>query len=671
MSPTVHRPAAGRTPVIRTRRRPQRKGRPRVLGVGLALAVVGANLPYGTGVVSHALHQAKVNSATYKKDHGHWAMVDVPPQLRVNAVHAALLRTGKVLLIAGSGNDEERFEKGTFRSVLWDPATNRFTEVPTPEDLFCAGHAFLPDGRLLVAGGTQRYEVLEPDVTRAAGPMTVRNENPDDGPLRYPKGARFLDPGGRAYRATNAFVVPRAVKTEGVPGRPTVTAGSVVVWVEAETEGASGVNAKATTYRLEGTTGTRSHDVYGRAEKLTLAKQDFQGTATTYAFDPVRERYERLPDMAHKRWYPTLVGLRDGKVLASSGLDGTGQVVDGHTEVFDPRTRTWTERPELRRFFPTYPSLFMVEGGRLFYSGSNSGYGEPDRGRTPGIWDLTRNSFAPVPGLRDPDLMETSGSVLLPPVQSQKVMVAGGGGVGESPRSTARTDIAHLHGARPHFTPGPDLQDAVRYPNLVVLPTDEVLVTGGSSGYRGRGGSDVLSAQIYRPDPGTGRGEMRTVAAPTVPRNYHSEAILLPDGRVATFGSDSLFGDPDDSTPGTFEQRIEVFSPPYLFRGDRPVIRSVRQPAPPSAKGGAARTVRLEVEGGSAVRAVRLVRPSAATHVTDVEQRSVLVPFTASGGRLTATLPSDPSIAPPGHYMLVVVDARGVPSPARWIRVGY
>ena len=82
----------------------------------------------------------------------------------MNAIHAALLHTGKVLLIAGSGNNRKAFEAGTFETVLWDPAPTSSSEIPTPSDMFCAGHAFLPDGNLLIAGGTKRYEVLEEDV---------------------------------------------------------------------------------------------------------------------------------------------------------------------------------------------------------------------------------------------------------------------------------------------------------------------------------------------------------------------------------------------------------------------------------------------------------------------------------------------------------------------------
>ena len=108
------------------------------------------------------------------------------------------------------------------------------------------------------------------------------------------------------------------------------------------------------------------------------------------------------------------------------------------------------------------------------------------------------------------------------------------------------------------------------------------------------------------------------MADPTVGRNYHSEALLLPDGRVITLGSDPLYSDADNTEPGKFEKRIEIYSPPYLFQGDRPADRE-------RAGAGRARARRCgsAAPTRAAIKSARLVRPSAVTHVTDVEQRSI------------------------------------------------
>lgn len=76
---------------------------------------------------------------------------------RINAVHVSLTPRSKVLITAGSGNDPNYFAAGTFLTFVWDPAANTMAKVPTPADLFCAGHMQLPDGRLLFFGGTAAY----------------------------------------------------------------------------------------------------------------------------------------------------------------------------------------------------------------------------------------------------------------------------------------------------------------------------------------------------------------------------------------------------------------------------------------------------------------------------------------------------------------------------------
>src|SRR5258705_10866904 len=105
-----------------------------------------------------------------------------------------------------------------------------------------------------------------------------------------------------------------------------------------------------------------------------------------------------------------------------------------------------------------------------------------------------------------------------------------GGGVGESDRSTNRIDLIKLNGVKPRFQPGPDLPTGTRYPNLVQLPDDTVLITNGSEYYRGRGGTDNHTARIYNPETNA----LSVAADPHVGRNYHSAAVLLPDGRVLT-----------------------------------------------------------------------------------------------------------------------------------------
>ncbi|WP_298800531.1 kelch motif-containing protein [Pseudonocardia sp. 73-21] len=637
---------------IRTRRK-------LVTLVTLPTFLLAVNVPPAVALVADFEHDQLIHSADYTAQYGRWDVIDLPEDLQVNAIHAALLPTGKLLIVAGSGNDQASFDAGTFRTLLYDPAGGQSRLIPTPSDLFCSGHAFLPDGKLLVAGGTQRYEVLDGKVTKAAGGMVVKNENPDKGHA-FEKGTEFVAPDGRKYKATTAFTVPPAVKTI-IPEGAKVTPSQTTVFVESETDGPAGVTAKAAQYTITGLAGPDANNLYGLAQKLTLDKQDFQGIADTYEFDPVAERYVKVGDMVEKRWYPSLVGLPGGDVLAVSGLDGTGTILPGQNEVFDPSTKRWTERPDLFRYFPTYPALFQTAvPGRLFYSGSNAGYGPADAGRVPGFWNLQGNTFEPVTGLRDPDLMETSGSAFAGPVQGQKVIVVGGGGVGESNRSTTRIDVIDLKASKPTFTPGPDLPAPTRYPNVVQLPNDDLLIANGSRDYRGKGQSDLLLASLYHPSTNT----LSRAADPTVGRDYHAEGILMPNGQVMTLGGNALFSDPADTKTAKFEKRLEIYTPPYLFHGPQPVITT----APTEAKLGTSMAVTTPDAG--AIAAARLIRPSAATHATDLEQRSVILPVAkGSGGALDLRIPGDPTIVPPGYYMLFLVDKAGVPSVAKWVHV--
>ena len=112
-----------------------------------------------------------------------------------------------------------------------------------------------------------------------------------------------------------------------------------------------------------------------------------------------------------------------------------------------------------------------------------------------------------------------------------------------------------------------------------------------------------------------------------------------------------------------FEHRLEVFSPPYLFRGARPLLDGV----PASASYGATFGVTASQPIGSAV----LMRPGSVTHSFNMEQRLVeLVIEGQAGGQLTLTAPPNANVAQPGYYMLFVLNAAGVPSEAAFLALG-
>ncbi len=634
-----------------------------MFALGIVLAVTGPT------VVSYASGQYRSwekDTAEYKAANGHWTTISLPKDVRVNAVHAALLYTGDILVIAGSGNDADAFKAGSFKTLLYNPVTDTTSLVPTPKDLFCGGHAYLPDGNLLVAGGTRKYEVQAADVANAAGVLTVSNDS-TDGPVTIAKGTRVVSQSGIPFVTTEDVAVP-AASTMAMDGAPMTMAGKNTVWVEAVHPGKASIVSAEQQFTVEGGPAALDRTVYGVADNLSMQKQDFQGISASYIYDVQKHAYEKTSDLQYARWYPSLVSVNGGDVLAVSGLDQHAVISPGHNELYDLRTHQWKKAPDLFRYFPTYPALFRLANGDLFYSGSNSGYGSKTKGRTPGIWHLSTNTFTATPGIADPGELETSGSVLLPPVQQQKVMVVGGGGIGDSAAATARTSIIDLSAAGKTggtatsypWTAGPSLPEKTRYPEVVALPDDSVFISGGSSDYRGRSGSDVQQTVLYDQKSSS----MRVVASNAIGRDYHSEALLLPDGRVVTLGGNPQYADEKNTIAGGFEQRIEIYSPPYLYDGEqRPVITS----APKVATRGT--SISVGTDAPQAVATARLMRPSASTHVTDLEQRSVALTVSRTAQGLRLTIPREEGLVPSGWYMLFLVTAKGTPSVAQWVQV--
>ncbi|MGH2543786.1 MAG: galactose oxidase-like domain-containing protein, partial [Ardenticatenaceae bacterium] len=186
---------------------------------------------------------------------------------------------------------------------------------------------------------------------------------------------------------------------------------------------------------------------------------------------------------------------------------------------------------------------------------------------------------------------------------------------------------------------------------LTVLPTGQVLVTSGSQGTEPNT-TPVYAAELWNP----GTETWATLAAAQMARTYHGTGLLLPDGRVLVAGSGGCCGAPD-------QYNAEIFSPPYLFAGARPQID-----AAPTEIGYGSPFV-VETGEAASIARVALIRPAAVTHTTNMEQRYVPLAFTPSGNTLTVTAPAQGNIAPPGYYMLFIVDANGVPSVAAWVRL--
>jgi FtsP/CotA-like multicopper oxidase with cupredoxin domain len=365
----------------------------------------------------------------------------------------------------------------------------------------------------------------------------------------------------------------------------------------------------------------------------------FTGLRTAYAFDPLSEQWIRLADMAAARWYPTAITLGDGRVLATGGTGDRWRQV----EIYSPLTG-WAPPLPQPHDWGAFPNLILLKNGRILFTGAHfDGFA-----RTPFIFDIAANSETTVPGLTPADHHSMAPSVLLPPAQSQRVMVLGGGGPGGPVKDM---NLINLAVASPSFTPGPKPAHARGMQNAVILPDRTVFVSGG--GAEEDPATAVLESEIYDP----AANAWRRGATAQVPRLYHSVALLLPDARVITAGSNPHRRDD--------ELRLELYHPPYLFRGPRPFIES----APGAMTYGEA--YEIHTPQADDIHWAQLIRPMAVTHSCDTDQRLVDLPIEHQRGvcRLVVKVPKEPNLAPPGWYMLFLTDRHGVPSHARWVHV--
>lgn len=494
-------------------------------------------------------------------------------------VHMALLHTGRVLAFGGSGNYPPDL-KHPHRAEIWDPKEGgdaREVGEALPSDVFCSGHAFLPDGRLLVSGGTRLYDRLRFGV--------------------------------------------------GVP--------------------------------------------------------PFRGSDRSYVFDPTTEEWESLPNMQRGRWYPTLVGLPDGAVLAMSGLaKHFPWYFRRSAETFETPETQWQPRRAAGRWLPLYPRLHLVPGagqraGGVFYAGSfNTHYTYPFKLKSfpSAMLSFDTWSWRKFGLPRYPQREEGTSILmpLMPPEYRSQVMLIGGGSfLGK--KVTPQVEVVDLSIENPVWEEHPATMLHSRYyPYTVILPDRHLLVVGGRKG-RGDHGHAPPSPMPGHPDPSPMEPHpdpdaiheseafdpqaqlWKPMASMTKDRLYHSNAILLPDGRVMVAGS--------NIHRGTNELTIELYSPPYLFHGDRPSIEH----APKQIQHAA--TFEIRTPNAKSISEVALMRPSATTHCVDTEQRYVGLRFRAtSDAVISAEVPADPFIAPPGYYMLFVL-REGIPSEAAFLQL--
>ena len=465
---------------------------------------------------------------------GQWSGVATWPTV---PIHMHLLPTGKVMFWDRHKDDELPMWDGT--PYLWDPANPAvFTALSPPGwDLFCSGHSFMADGRLLIAGG-------------------------------------HIADGVGALKA-------------GV-------------------------------------------------------------------YDPFTNSWAALPNMNAGRWYPTNTTLANGDLLVVAGTRNSFTDINPLPQVWQVNSGTWRDLSSaLLGAYPAwpdfYPFTYLAANGKVFVAGPQQTARYLDTNGT-GTWTDVANSSL--------SYRDYGSSVLY---DDGRVLIVGGNPREPDPNvppailPSATAEVINLNDPTPAWRVVAPMSVGRRHLNTTLLPDGKVLVTGGSSaaGFDEPTGA-VLYAELWDPNAET----WTPLAAHTRYRGYHSNALLLPDGRVLIAG-----GGHPNPPGGSAQNNAEIYSPPYLFRGARPVITT----APSVVTYG--QTFSVQTPDAAAVTSVNWIRLPSVTHAFNQNQRLNRLSFSQTPTGLNVAAPTSANLCPPGHYMLFILDGNGVPSVAKIIQI--
>jgi Domain of unknown function (DUF1929)/Calx-beta domain/Kelch motif len=377
---------------------------------------------------------------------------------------------------------------------------------------------------------------------------------------------------------------------------------------------------------------------------------DNMGLPDANVYNPFTNSWTALPDMNDGRWYPTATALANGEMLAISGTIFPGQV-NFLPQVWQPGTGTWRDldaaaaqaENTAAHGLDLYPWMFVAPDGRVFKAGPDQPTWFLDTANS-GNWTFVDS--------RDYGHRFYGSAVMYEP---GKILVVGGGDVdGPDDDASATAEVIDLNDPAPTWRIVDSMEFARRQLNATLLPNGKVLVTGGVAGDGFNNEAyPVLNAEIWDPVTET----WTTLPPMQVTRGYHSTALLLPDGRVLVAGGGQGAG------ATSFHNVAEFYAPDYLFKGPRPTISAI----PAAITFG--QSFSISTPNASTINGVSLIRLSSVTHSFDQSQRFTWLNFTKKIGSLRVTAPANGNNAPPGYYMLFIINSKGVPSLAAIIRL--
>ena len=399
----------------------------------------------------------------------------------------------------------------------------------------------------------------------------------------------------------------------------------------------------------------------------------YHGGNYVYEFDVDSSSFRKVPSMAHGRWYPSMGILPSGKVFVMTGLDEYGKT-NAIVEVYDPTFKTFTIK-----YDPSSSSTYCVGAGSTLPGAGTPCYGGPNKGVNPSTklydrmivmpsglvfkggqgqslntWDPNSGKFVSAGKMLAS--ARTYGTAVLLPLSNAlsehgRVLLAGG--LNSSGIILNTAEIANFNAGTdttPVISYTKSMSFARMYPLPVMLPTGQVILFGGTSG---KNVNFVFKPEMF--DPGT--STWTVLPAATVGRQYHSVALLLPDGRVWTASG--------TANTSSFEHRTEIYSPWYLFAGTRPTISGLPTVGP---YGGA---ITIPTPNASSITSVSLLKLANTNHHQDWEHRLIwLQILTKTSSSVTVSAPINANLAPPGYYLIHALNSSGVPSPGKIIQIG-
>jgi hypothetical protein len=347
------------------------------------------------------------------------------------------------------------------------------------------------------------------------------------------------------------------------------------------------------------------------------------------------------------RWYPSATLLGNGDVLVLSGDMDFKDDVNWLPQIYQAASNTWRNLTGAYKELPLYPRTFLAPDGRAVVLADYDNQTEYLDTTGTGAWSFVDDTL-------DSSIFDYGPAVMY---DTGKVAYLGGGW-----NPTKNVSLLDLNLANPAWRDGAqDMAYPRRNNNATILADGTVLITGGSSlgGFCELCSNDpngqIALAEIWDPDT---EQVLPMASASSVYRGYHATSLLLPDGRVLFAG-----GNHDTATDTIEQHSAEIFSPAYLFKGPRPTVTD----APNNAEVGD--TFFVQTPDGASIADTLIVVPGSVTHAQNWSQRANHLQFAAVDGGINITLPANANAAPPGYYMLFLVNSNGVPSIAEWLRV--